>query len=67
MSGLRDAIEPALSAVGITPERVEKWLGVPCGCKERREKLNRLGHWARRILSGKTERAGEFLGQILEE
>lgn len=67
MSGLGDVVESALSAVGITSERVERWLGRPCGCAERREKLNQLSHWARRILSGKRDRAGEYLEQILEE
>lgn len=64
---LGDVVESALSAVGLTSERVERWVGRPCGCKERREKLNRLGHWARRIMSGKRDRAGEYLEQILEE
>ena len=54
---LGDAVEQALSSVGITSERVESWLGRPCGCKRRREKLNQLGAWARRVLGGKTEDA----------
>lgn len=50
--GLGDVVEKALSVVGITQERVEQWLGTKCGCKERREKLNRLGSWASKVLSG---------------
>jgi hypothetical protein len=37
-------VAAGLSAVGITPERVSKAIGVKdCGCKRRAEALNRLG------------------------
>jgi len=65
--GLGDTVESALSAIGITDERVSKWLGRPCGCKERRDKLNRLGAWAKRVLSGKTEDAAQHLESLVEE
>lgn len=64
-SGLGDRIEGALSAVGITSTRVEQWLGGPCGCEERKQKLNRLGAWVERVLMGKTEKAEEYLNQII--
>ena len=51
--GLGDAVEAALKLVGISKDRVERWVGGPCGCDERREKLNRLGRWAARVLSRK--------------
>lgn len=42
--GLGDIVAAGLSAVGITPERVSKALGVKdCGCKKRQEQLNTLG------------------------
>ena len=41
--GLGDMVSAGLAAVGITPERVSKALGRPCGCKERAAKLNALG------------------------
>ena len=42
--GLGDMVAAGLSAVGITPERVSKALGVKdCGCKGRRKKLNEIG------------------------
>ena len=61
---LGDIIEQALTKVGITKERVEKWIG-SCGCNERKEKLNRwhrrrkeklrkLGHWAKRFVKGES-------------
>lgn len=59
--GLGDLIEKALSTVGVSKERVEKWVGAPCGCKERQEKLNQLGFWAMRTLKGFTSRALEYL------
>ncbi len=64
---LGDLVHNALSSVGITTERVEKWLGRPCGCKERQEKLNRIGAWAGRVLSGRKDDAEKYLDQILEE
>ncbi len=62
---LGDMVEQALSSVGITSERVERWVGKPCGCKERRERLNALGSWVKRVLSGKTEDAAQHLDGII--
>ena len=43
-SGLGDYVAAGLSAVGITPERVSKALGVQdCDCKKRQQRLNELG------------------------
>lgn len=63
--GLGDLIHHALSSVGVTTDRVERWLGAPCGCEERREKLNRLSNWAKRVAAGKISRAEEWLGIII--
>lgn len=49
-SGFGDKIESALTLLGITKEKVEKWIGRPCGCKERKEKLNKLGRWAAKVM-----------------
>ncbi len=48
--GLGDAVHEALALAGVTPERVEAWLGRPCGCEERQLKLNMLGQWASRTV-----------------
>lgn len=66
--GLGDAIENALAHVGITEERVSNWLGKPCGCKARRDKLNQLGTWARGLIAGEAEKsaAAEQLESILQ-
>ncbi len=53
--GLGDAVESALKLVGITEERVSKWLGSPCGCSARKAKLNSLSDWAIRVASGSRE------------
>jgi hypothetical protein len=29
--------------MGITPEKVSKVIGKPCGCNKRKERLNKLG------------------------
>ena len=65
--GLGDAVEQALAAVGISTGLVEKWIGRPCGCAERRAKLNRVGWWASRVLAGRREKAAALLRNILEE
>lgn len=67
MMELGSSIQRALSSVGVTEERVEQWLGAPCNCKERIEKLNRLGAWAWRISAGKVVKAADYLNEILEE
>lgn len=41
---LGDAVERTLSAVGITPERVSRVTGKPCGCKARKRRLNEWGY-----------------------
>ena len=41
--GLGDAVAAGLSAVGITPERVSKAIGKPCGCAKRKRALNQVG------------------------
>lgn len=64
---LGDLTAQALAVVGLTPDRVEAWLGGECGCEERKQKLNALGFWVRRVLSGRTERAAEHLDTILQE
>lgn len=58
---LGDAIEKALSSVGVTKERVTAWLGGCGGCKERQEKLNALGMWA----ASKAGRTREFLERLI--
>ena len=39
---LGDHVKNFLTAVGVTPERVSQWLGKPCGCTRRQEKLNEI-------------------------
>ena len=65
--GLGDLVESALTNVGITSEKVESWLGRPCGCSERKKKLNALGEWAKRIALGKIENAKEHLEELTGE
>ncbi len=67
MMQLGDAVSSALAKVGITEEAVTKFLGRPCGCGERRRKLNLLGQWAARVLAGKTEDAQQQLDEVLKE
>jgi hypothetical protein len=63
---LGDLIAAALDKIGLTKGRVEAFLGRPCGCTERQEKLNALSHWAHRVLSGKVERATEHLDRLTD-
>ena len=49
--GLGDHIANGLEYLGMTKERAgaftQKWLGVPCGCPERQERLNKLGRYVK--------------------
>jgi hypothetical protein len=62
-----DALETALTGLGITKARVEAWVGAPCGCDERRLKLNQLGAWLRRVLTGKETHPERRLTELLEQ
>lgn len=42
-AGLGDMVAVGLSAVGITPERIQAITGKPCGCEERKRLLNEAG------------------------
>lgn len=62
---LGTAVETALGNLGITVATVEVWLGKPCGCAERRDKLDALHFWAKRVITGHTENAKEYLSRLL--
>lgn len=66
-SELGDRIAEALSVIGVTDERITAWLGKPCGCKERQEKLNQLHRWSIRVLRGRITKAKEYLATMLSE
>ena len=61
---LGDQVERALVSLGITQQRVEAWVG-KCNCEGRRDRINAIELWARRVLSGKIERATEYLNRIM--
>lgn len=63
---LGDAVERALTAVGVTQERVRSWVG-ECCCQERKDRLNQLDLWARRVIGGRAEKAVEYLRGLLED
>lgn len=60
------ALHDALAAVGVTQQRVERWLG-QCCCAERRRKLDALGNWAAKALKTKVELARGYLTALLED
>lgn len=62
---LGDNIASALDRIGLPSRRVEAWLGRPCHCKDRQERLNQLGQWAERVIKGRVEKAREFLAAIM--
>lgn len=64
---LGDDVKRVLESVGITESRVSKWLGRPCNCQKRRERLNRLGAICRRFLQGRIEGAREYITELLNE
>lgn len=62
---LGDMVGDALKKIGITEERVSRWLGRPCGCKERREKINALHTWASKVIFGETDKAEQSLDDMI--
>lgn len=65
-----DLVESALAIVGVTNERVARWLhttGGCGGCARRKEQLNQLGNWAKRVVAGKTLDAVRYLEGILNQ
>lgn len=62
---LGNLVETALSKIGVTKEAVEAWVGAPCGCEERKQKLNQVSYWAKRVISGRIEKAREYLSRII--
>jgi hypothetical protein len=64
---LGSLISRALSTIGITDTRVSRWVGAPCGCKERQEKLDAVTYWAIRVMQGKVESAEKYLDNIMEQ
>ncbi len=67
-ANIGDHVEKALETVGITKERLEAWLGRPCKCRERKRRLNEIGQWAYRIISGgQHDNAKEEFDKIVGE
>ena len=64
---LGDLVQKALSTVGVTEERVQAFLGQPCSCKKRRDRLNQLDTWARRVVAGKVDNATKYLNDLIGE
>lgn len=66
-SGLGDRVHRALDAVGLVDlsDEVHSYLGKECKCEERRERLNELGTWAKRVLSGKVDDSRSLLRRIM--
>ena len=65
---LGDAVKAALTSVGVTENRVKAWLNSDScsGCQERREKLNELSRWSKRVLKGKFDRAKTYLRELID-
>jgi hypothetical protein len=62
---LGDLVSSALGIIGVSEKNVEAWLGRPCGCEERRERLNALDRWARRVMAGHAKNARHYLDDLL--
>ena len=43
--GLGDMVAASLSEIGITKQRVEAFVGGPCGCDGRQKAMNAAGAW----------------------
>lgn len=65
--GWGDRLGMALAKIGITDESVSAWVGAPCNCPERRERLNRLGRWVTGILAGGQSEADAAATELTSE
>lgn len=62
---LGDRAEALLQRVGITKERVSAWMGKPCGCPERKAKMNELSDWVENAAKESVDRAKSWLERLL--
>jgi hypothetical protein len=62
---LGDRIESLLLTVGISSARIESWLGVDCGCAERRDMLNALDTTLRRVTRDGVEKTRHYLMKLI--
>lgn len=46
-------------------ERVESWLGRPCGCEERQRKLDALDAWVRQAARVQMKDSVEWLKRLM--
>jgi hypothetical protein len=60
-------IERALHLIGIDSDRVSSWLGRPCGCAERKAKLDSLTLWAYNTIRHPLRPNVKYLNTLLEE
>lgn len=60
-----DRLETMLSAVGVTPARVAKWLGSCRGCSARKHKLNELSAWAENAVKQTAAEAKSVLLRLI--
>ena len=62
------AVKAALEVVGVTEERVARWLDRECGgCRRRQDKLNEIGWAAARVARGRIRGMREFFDSLLAE
>ena len=61
-----DQVETALALMGITKQRVSNWLGIPCNCDQRKQKLNKLHAWARMSVKVSADKAKQYIEKILK-
>ncbi len=64
-----DVIAWGLRLIGVTDERVSRWIGTECGCRERRRRLNALSDWAWSVIKGRIpiSKAREELDKMLAD
>lgn len=65
MKELGDEVEALLKRIGVDKEMVENWLGRPCGCDERKQKLNEFSRWVKRGVKGSLEKTKRYLLNII--
>ncbi len=61
-----DHVKSALDLMGITQDRVKRYLGTSCySCVERQRRLNRVGQWCRQALLGEAPQVKRMFEEVL--
>lgn len=60
-----NTVRAALGMIDTPVEQVERWLDLPAACSDVDQKLNQIGEWARRVVTGERDNAKQILATMI--